>query len=315
MQRLYIDRKDAQLSVEQKRLVVRYPQPVAPLSYPLRQLDTLVLLNSVQFSSGFLTQLAKQGIDVLCLHSRDSDTMVSCTQFTHGNYQRLVKQVVLSQHQQKSQQFATGIVQLKLTRQLRLLQLALRRRPELRTAVTPAIKQLQNSLLQLKQQQLPIEQLLGLEGSAAAAYFQAYSHLFAPSLKFTHRNRRPPKDPVNAILSLCYSMLYGEAVKALNIAGLHPAIGALHALSYNRESLACDLVELVRPLADRFTWRIFAQQQLRAEHFAYDNGACLLTKTGREHFFPWYETAARSWRRYLKRIARHWAQLIDGETL
>jgi CRISPR-associated protein Cas1 len=113
-------------------------------------------------------------------------------------------------------------------------------------------------------------------------------------------------------------MLHVEAVRALSGAGLDPAIGFFHELSYARESLACDLVEAFRPRVDLWVVRLFNRQVLRMDHFGFDherheNGACLMTKAGRERFYPAWDVASRTWRRGMRRIAATWArQVLDA---
>ncbi|MFO0105795.1 MAG: CRISPR-associated endonuclease Cas1 [Burkholderiales bacterium] len=117
--------------------------------------------------------------------------------------------------------------------------------------------------------------------------------------------RRPPRDPVNAELSLSYTMLYAQAAAACWAAGLDPALGALHTLSHGRAALACDLMEPYRPLIDLWVWHQFRQGNLRAEHFGHDGaGACLLSKAGRGHFYPAWEQQAHHHQRSLLRYAR-----------
>ncbi len=136
-------------------------------------------------------------------------------------------------------------------------------------------------------------------------YFEAYFRAFAPSLGATGRNRRPPRDPVNAVLSLSYTMLYSQATAACWAAGLDPALGTLHTLSHGRAALACDLMEPYRPMVDLWVWELFRQGELRSEHFGHDgSGACLLGKAGRTHFYTAWEQQARQYQRRLLRYAR-----------
>src|SRR5699024_6734114 len=150
--------------------------------------------------------------------------------------------------------------------------------------------------------------LRGIEGAAAARFFHAYRLLFAPSLHFHRRNRRPPRDPVNAALSLGYTLVHGEATAALARAGLDPMLGFLHDPLHNRESLACDFVELVRPRIEQLVWRLFADQELRGEQFNQESGASRMGKAARRTFFPAYERHAWLHRRWFKRYARKLAQ-------
>jgi CRISPR-associated protein Cas1 len=150
--------------------------------------------------------------------------------------------------------------------------------------------------------------LTGLEGAGAAAYFRAYATLFADSLEFSRRRRRPPPDPVNVCLSLGYTLLHHEAVREIQVVGLDPLLGFLHVPERGRESLASDLVEPLRPHVDEWVWRNFAERLLRREHFSLEKGgACLMGKTGRQRFYDGFEPLAAGLRRLLRRTARNLA--------
>jgi CRISPR-associated protein Cas1 len=143
---------------------------------------------------------------------------------------------------------------------------------------------------------------MGYEGAAAAAYFGAYTHLFAESLQFTGRKKRPPPDPVNVCLSLGYTLLHYDAVRACHTVGLDPMLGFFHDVSFGRESLACDLMEPLRPLMDRWVWQLFKERQLRPEHFNQDiGGRCQMNKAGRQCFYGFYESQVGPARRLLRR--------------
>jgi CRISPR-associated protein Cas1 len=132
--------------------------------------------------------------------------------------------------------------------------------------------------------------LRGREGTAARAFFPAFATAFAPALDFTGRNRRPPRDPVNVCLSLGYTLAHAEALRVAARRGFDPMLGVYHDLAAGRESLACDLVEPVRPHVDGFAHRIFAEAILRPENFSGrgENG-CALGKTGRRDFYRAFE--------------------------
>ncbi len=123
---------------------------------------------------------------------------------------------------------------------------------------------------------------LGIEGAAAHLYFQALTEVFPPAMGFRGRQRRPPPDPVNALLSLGYSMLHTQAVNSCRMVGLDPAIGFYHELAYGRESLAADLIEPLRPRYDRWAWRLLAEKQLRDYHFNRTANGCSLVRHMRE---------------------------------
>ena len=191
----------------------------------------------------------------------------------------------------------------KVRGQLRLLKRVMSERPDLRHPLTGGVQTLSGIIGQLRddQQRISLERLRGYEGAAAAAYFAAFTQLFAPSLNFTGRHKRPPPDPVNVCLSLGYTLLHYDAVRACHIVGLDSMLGFFHDVSFGRESLACDLMEPLRPLMDRWVWQLFRERTLRPEHFSDDNGRCLLNKAGRQHFYAFYESRAGAARRLLRR--------------
>lgn len=134
--------------------------------------------------------------------------------------------------------------------------------------------------------------LRGREGAAARAFFPAFATAFAPSLDFTGRNRRPPRDPINVCLSLGYTLAQGEALAAAARRGFDPTLGVYHDLAAGRDSLACDLVEPLRPLVDGFVHRLFAEKRLRPEDFTgRGEGGCTMGKAGRREFYRAFEEA------------------------
>jgi CRISPR-associated protein Cas1 len=163
---------------------------------------------------------------------------------------------------------------------------------------------------------LSIASLRGFEGAAAAAYFGAYVHLFPGSLNFSGRNKRPPPDPVNVCLSLGYTLLHYDAVRACQTVGLDAMLGFYHDVCFNRESLACDLMEPLRPVIDAWVWQLFRDRQLRLEHFSDDNGRCQMNKAGRQCFYAFYETKAGPVRRLLRRygyaLAKRYQAVYEG---
>jgi CRISPR-associated protein Cas1 len=135
---------------------------------------------------------------------------------------------------------------------------------------------------------------MGHEGQAAAVYFEHFSKMLTDTdlraaFEKNGRQRRPPPDPVNAALSLGYSVLTGECVTACRLASLEPTIGALHSPRPGRPALALDLMEPFRPLVvDSAVITAFNRGELRAGHFQTSAAGVLLTDYGRKAFFHVY---------------------------
>ncbi len=211
---------------------------------------------------------------------------------------------------------ARRIVLGKLAGAARLLDRALAVRPDRRKPLRDAAATLAALQHKIALMETPPDRdgLMGIEGAGAAAFFRAYATLFADSLGFAGRRRRPPPDPVNVCLSLGYTLLHHMAVREVQIVGLDPLIGFLHVPERGRESLACDLVEPLRPHVEEWAWRAFADRLLRAEHFTQEKGgACLMGKAGRHAFYGGFEPLAAGLRRLLRRMCRELAAELRRE--
>jgi len=116
-----------------------------------------------------------------------------------------------------------------------------------------------------------LDGLRGSEGTAARIYFESYPCLLRnDKFQFSGRNKRPPLDPVNALLSFVYTLLTNEVLSAINACGLDPYLGALHEISYGRPSLACDLVEEYRCfLGDRLVLGLINKKAIDPDDFIY----------------------------------------------
>ena len=143
-----------------------------------------------------------------------------------------------------------------------------------------------------------MDSLRGIEGNAAAEYFSVFDEMILQnkdSFVFAGRNRRPPLDNVNAMLSFAYSLLAHDCAHALNGVGLDPYVGFMHADRPGRESLSLDLEEELRPVfADRFVLTLINNRILAGSDFKQmENGAVLLTDEGRKAFLSEWQKRKR----------------------
>jgi CRISPR-associated protein Cas1 len=139
-----------------------------------------------------------------------------------------------------------------------------------------------------------LDALRGLEGQAAHHYFAVFGHMIRADpqvFAFAGRNRRPPLDPVNALLSFLYALLLNDCVAAAQGVGLDPQVGFLHALRSGRPALGLDLMEELRPvLADRLALTLINRRQLTGEDFhRRPGGAVLLHDSGRKKVVVAYQ--------------------------
>ena len=287
MSSLYLDRKNLGIKLDGQTLAL-YEDGVKKGTVPLHLLDRVVLRGNVQLESRVLGALSERNIGLLVLSGRNTEATAMLAGKSHSEILRRLGQYQLSLDDALKKPLARWLILVKVRAQQRLLNDALALRADLRYPLTVATKTLTGIIGQLREdaQDITLASLRGYEGAAAAAYFGGYAHLFADALNFTGRKKRPPPDPVNVCLSLGYTLLHYDAVRACHIVGLDPMLGFFHDVSFGRESLACDLMEPLRPLMDRWIWQLFKNKQLRPEHFSDDvGGRCQMNKVGRQVFY------------------------------
>ncbi len=302
MSSLYLDRKNLAVKLDGQALAL-YEEGVKKGTVPLHLLERVVLRGNVQLESRVLGALSERNIGLLVLSGRNTEATAMLAARSHGDASRRLGQYQTSLDETLRLPLARWLVLVKVRGQQRLLRDALAARADLRYPLMSALQTLNGIIGQLREDtfEISLASLRGFEGAAAAAYFSGFTQLFADSLNFTGRKKRPPPDPVNACLSLGYTLLHYDAVRACHIVGLDAMLGFFHDVSFGRESLACDLMEPLRPLMDRWVWQMFRERQLRSEHFSDDNGRCQMNKAGRQCFYGCYESQAAAARRLLRR--------------
>lgn len=311
---LYIDRKDLHVKLDGNALCF-YANGTREGMAPIKPLKRVVVVGNVTLEASVLHRLSDEGISVLFLSGKSNRFCGSLNGRLHNNGLLRVRQYEKSLALPFTFDFSQEMVSRKIKAQLELLRYALDERPDLRLALTTAIRVLEKIEQDIDLAPSVIDTVMGFEGGAASSYFQAYIELFPPSLSFRKRNRRPPQDPVNAMLSLCYTMLHYELVREIEVIGLDPTIGFYHQFEYGRESLACDLIEPYRSVVDRFVWDIFRKREFTDRDFATedDRPGCYLKKGGRQRFYPIYEEWARGMRPAWVEEVRTLARRITGE--
>lgn len=168
------------------------------------------------------------------------------------------------------------------------------------------LKQISNTLydtLPKIDSTLGMDELRGIEGKAAEQYFSVFNDMILnqkEDFEFVTRNRRPPLDNINAILSFAYTVLAGDCANALSSVGLDPYVGFMHGDRPGRTSLALDLMEELRPvLADRFVLTLINTKAIQAIHFEKQkDNATFLNDDGRKNFF-------NAWQNHKKETITH----------
>jgi CRISPR-associated protein Cas1 len=308
MSTLYIDHKNASLEIEGQTLVARLgdkrQRPV-----PLALLERVVCFANVQLDTNLLGVLAEHGIAFTVASQRKPQRRALLLGQGHNDVNLRLLHYRLAQDQNWREAFTRHLLAAKFNAHLGLLDEMLSNRPDQRKVITDAQAQLTAQIANLPNAG-GLDSLLGMEGAAARAFFAAFAAVVPASLGFSGRKRRPPPDPINASLSLAYTLLHNRAVQIIHTHGLEPLLGFYHETCFGRESLASDLIEVWRPYIDGWVWDSFRQQTLRAQHFKTDANGCFLDKAGRQAFFASLDGRLRPLTRALRRQVRGLVQAM-----
>lgn len=312
MSSLYIDRRGTEIKLSGEALVC-YENDQRVGTIPLAPIERIYIKGDVKLQASLLAKLGEKNIGIICLSGRKNTPTLFMPQ-PHNDAIRRLAQYEFAQNENFCLAFAKIIVRLKLITQKNWLWQAANLRLDKKYLLTLKVEEL-NNLINKINEQTTLASLRGIEGKAAAVYFAALSLYLPPSLHFEGRNRRPPKDPFNAVLSLTYTLLHSESILTIHGAGLDPFIGFYHSIDYARESLACDLIEPIRPLVDNWLLGCFRKKILREEHFSTTQEGCLLGKAGRIHFYQEYEKIIINWRKILTENCYELVRLLKSSNL
>lgn len=286
MATLYLTEQNTTLHKEQNRLVVKYQDTVLASIHEFK-VERVVVVGNAQLTTQVMSFLLDHGIDTvfLSIHGKLKGRLVPLES----------KNVLLrvAQFERfRSPDFAIGlareVVMAKIANSARVLSRYQRNHPEAK--FSEALTALESMLRQAGRTGT-LDALRGVEGQAAAIYFQVFGGMLRNGLTFEKRTRRPPKDPVNAILSFGYTLLYQEAISATASVGFDPYVGFFHGVDYGRCSLALDLIEEFRAMTiDRLTTNVFNLGVVSTKDFVKsDEGGVLLDSPGRKRFLGEYE--------------------------
>ncbi len=312
MRTLYVDRKHATLELDAGALLIRVPGE-RPARVPLAGLERVVVRGTASLATSLLAALHERDVGLLVLTGRRGDPSATLLGRPHADVTLRLAQLELARDPNARTDLVRRLLDGKLAGQLRLVEGWLDARPDARRPLLAAREAI--AAARTKLARAPLSALLGLEGTAAAAFFEALAAVLPPAVGFTGRNRRPPRDPVNACLSLGYTLATFEAARQAQLVGLDPLLGFLHAPAHGRPALACDLVEPVRHHVDRLVHRLFASGTLRPEHARTTAEGCLLGKAGREIFFAAFEAELAALPRLLRRMAASLARELRARPL
>jgi CRISPR-associated protein Cas1 len=292
---LYITTPDAYLRLEGETVCVMIEEEKR-LQVPLHHLGTFVLFDHVMLSPALLGRCAKDGRSVVWL-DRSGRFKARLEGPVNGNVLLRQAQYRAADNVAQTLAIARATVAGKLRNSRQVLMRGAREtdNPAERDALVQAARLIANQIRKIPQAD-NLDTLRGLEGDSARIYFDALPHLMKPSIReafpFSTRNRRPPRDRFNALISFLYALKLADCRSALETVGLDPQLGFLHAVRPGRPALALDLLEEFRaPLCDRLALTLINRSQIQPKDFdEREGGAVLLNDSGRKTVIAAYQT-------------------------
>jgi CRISPR-associated protein Cas1 len=277
---LFVTTQGAYLSKHGDTVEVRHEQETK-LRVPIHNLGSIVCFGNVTCSP-FLMGLCGERNVMLSFLTENGRFLARVHGPVSGNVLLRKQQYRLSEDLDASSRIARWIVTAKIANCRVVLQRSLRDGPgdEPNGRVSRAIGDTSHCMEELKRPLL-LDEVRGVEGNAANCYFGCFDDLITANktdFAFEQRNRRPPLDNVNALLSFLYTILVHDVTSALESVGLDPAVGFLHRDRPGRPSLALDLMEELRAyLADRMVLSLINRQQVRPSGFCRtESGAVVM---------------------------------------
>jgi CRISPR-associated protein Cas1 len=318
---VYATQPGSRLEIEAGRLNIAWEDEVL-LSVPAAQIENVVLVGRIGVTTPALHFLLERGIGLVLLTASGA-FRGRLTNRVAGTSTLRRAQFRVLEDETRQLAVARSIVDGKLGN---LRARCLRwNREEPDSAVQRAAQEIQRL-----RQQIPATAnhaaLLGIEGRASRRYYDAFRRQVGAPWSFTRRARRPPPDPVNALLSVTYTLLYFNCVSALEAAGLDPAWGFLHQPRDGRASLALDLMEEFRPvIADAVVLTMLNKQMLTPANFDDGDGGVVLDREGWRVLARAYEQRMRTrilapgsarqttYQKLLERQARQFRRIVQDE--
>ena len=291
---LFVTSEDSYLALENENVVVLNGEEKKG-QFPLSILEGIVCFTYKGASPALMGACAKRGVQ-LCFMTPNGRFLARACGESRGNVLLRKKQYRVSDDETQSCLIARNFIFGKVYNTRWMIERTLRDH-----ALRVDVDEMKRLSLQMSER-LPViaeaadlDTLRGLEGEASTRYFAAFDQMILnqkEDFHFEDRNRRPPMDRVNALLSFAYTMLANDCAAALESVGLDAYVGFLHRDRPGRASLALDLMEELRgPMADRLALTLINTRAIQARHFQRQaDGAVLLNDEGRKLFLnAWQE--------------------------
>ena len=284
MSYLYVCEQGATIGITENRFQVKYKDGMVK-SIPAETLEVIEIFGKIQITTQCITECLKRGVNIL-FYSTKGAYFGRLISTNHVNVQRQRLQAAVTEDEQFKLDFSKRIINAKIRNQIVILRRYARNQE---ADIQRAVIEMQNMYQKLDMAQ-SIEQVMGFEGTAAKIYFRELGKLIDPAFAFTGRNRRPPKDPINVLISLGYTFLTKEVSSALDAESFEMYLGFLHGIRYGRKSLPLDIVEEFRqPVIDRFVITLCNKSMINKYDFEQEEERIILNESGFQKFCREYE--------------------------
>jgi CRISPR-associated protein Cas1 len=281
---LFVSTQGAWLSQEGENIVVHLDRENSK-HFPVHLFESVVCFGRVSATAPLMGFCARRGVHI-SFFSEHGRFLARVDGPVRGNVLLRRQQYRLADDEKAVSHIARSVLIGKIANSRAVLMRAAREGGRENAELISAVKYLGGTVQDLEKTS-SLDALRGKEGDAARCYFDVFNHLVLTQkehFRFTDRNRRPPMDRINALLSFVYSLLAHDVTSALEGVGLDPAVGYLHRDRPGRPSLALDLMEEFRSwLADRVVLSLINLQKIRPEGFAQsESGAVTMDEATRK---------------------------------
>jgi len=295
MANLYLTEQGSVLRKTGERLIVQKEGEVL-LDVQCNKIDAILIFGNVQFTTQAVHELFEHGIE-LALLTRTGRLIGQLTSPSTKNIELRVEQFKRHSDDEFRFNFSKAVISGKMSNCLDLIKTFSNNHPEINLAgETTVIEASINNINGAGS----VAVLRGIEGSAAKTYFQGFGKMILGGFTFEGRKKHPATDPVNALLSFGYTLIFNEISSLLDGLGFDPYLGYFHEVEYGRASLACDIQEEFRAAVDRFTLYLVNNRMLSEGDF-YKNPkdeSMYLKREAMKKYFAEYE-------KYLNREFKH----------
>ncbi len=297
MPALYIDAQGAYLRKRGGEYLIQHDNH--EIRFPAAQVERVLLLGNIQLSTQVMAELLESGVPV-CFLSSHGRYRGRLSPAMHANVHLRMKQYEFVRESSLRLPVARWFVLGKIRNSKEFIC----RRLSDSGCDSADLRSKLKAAMEMAGRTHDLDRLRGFEGHAAHEYFAAFADVFRGSRFYWRgRNRQPPRDPVNAMLSLGYTLLMNETISAIEAIGMDVYAGMLHGgvsqSEYGKPALALDLMEEFRYLVDRMVIRLTLGKLVDPNHFEKTaNGGCYMRVESRKVFFSQWEGVMRSLLKY-----------------